>query len=241
MLYWCDVLSYRKQLLSQERDLQTKIGTEHNYSPSASASPIVISSQGSSCINPSPGTPTLHSRGADQDGPTPINTVNSHSYEARFISDETHQKGGESCLGDVRGAVEIASCDEEFIEEDHESYSFADNFDDFQDEPPPQKPTSVAQSCSVFTSPVNPSEESTSNQIIASTSTGISRTTSAQSTISRGTLPTTNAISKFSVSTQKQVVSGGDACKDNSAEYRGPYQHTKEMFKVFTQVTVSIK
>ena len=117
------------------------------------------------------------------------------------------------------------SDDEDYMDED---YSFPDNFDDFQEDPAPQPPASSLPSQSK-TSAVRP-QRIESNQFPA----GASATNTTAGTATRMPLPSSG--SSRNTTPHKSSLGRGDSTQDNSSEFRGPYQHSKEMFKVFKQV-----
>ena len=111
---------------------------------------------------------------------------------------------------------------------DFETYSIPENFDDFQEDPPPQKPSSFCP----LSSTAGPPRSQITNR---------APTLAAFQPVFAGNRG--GALSHTTPNTQRfhavtKPVSRGCGAKDDSAEFRGQYRHTKEMYKVFTQVHV---
>ena len=112
------------------------------------------------------------------------------------------------------------------MEDDFEIYSIPDNFDDFQEDPPPQKSTPFP--------PLSSAADPPRSQITTRTPT--SAFLQPVFVGGRGgALPhTTPNTQRFQA--VRKPASRGCGAKDDSAEFCGQYRHTKEMYKVFTQV-----
>ena len=228
-------------MLSQEREVLSKLSSSvHQLSPAIS-SPIVISSQDSASTNSSPlpvypsFTPTQYkSRTFENSGA--LNTNTSHSWRGSCVlSDKSmpfsldRQSAG--CLSssdpELNDDILPQKVDDEYMEEEFESYCIPDNFDDFQeDSPHPQRSSSLLSAADLPKS-----------QMMTGASTYAS---SSQLPLHTGNcgglLASTSNTQRF-----QPVIptsSGSSATKDNSTEFCGQYRHTKEMFKVFTQVHV---
>lgn len=216
-------------MLSQEREVQLKLGSP------GSSSPVVISSQDSISTNSSSPLPVYPSSTLTQHG---NQTVTNHGAstsqswrtscvlsvaqpeKASLDRDKEYQT---SCL---RSASELNDgelpLDEEYMEDDFETYSIPDNFDDiFQEDAPPLISSSAAGPPRSQITTRTPSCNSASLQPMLVGNSG-------------GPVPRTN-ISTQRIQTGKAATTGCGA-KDDSAEFRGQYRHTKEMYKVFTQV-----
>ena len=246
-------LSTRRQLLSQERELQCRLNTGC-HSSSAISSPIVISSQDSVSTNaspmplcPSPSvTPCASEAFASLKGGHTSSGTGGGDFCWRGKSglDGTRwkcQDNEEHCFSGSSAVENTPSYDEEFMDEDFESYSIPDNFDDFQEDPPPQKSTSNTPNSYVSLAPnVCLAKPTNFEKSFASTNVTTTTTHSALSGTGGPLLATTSARNVLPLKPASSGGDGGDGggsgCKDNSSEFRGPYKHTKEMFKVFTQV-----
>ena len=240
MMLYCISRSIRKQLLSQERELQSRLNTGCQ----STSSPIVISSQESISSISSPTTvypttstssgafPSLH------DGNSSSKSLgDGHSWRGWLDSSERtpleRQGYGKECFDDA-GEIMSPLEEEEFMEEDFE------NFDDFQEEPSPQELASGTPD-PPFSAihPARPTFDQASTRTTVPCATAYSTQSAATGT--RGSsLTATSARNVLPLKPASSSGGGGGGgnggCKDNSSEFRGPYNHTKEMFKVFTQV-----
>ena len=186
-------------------------------------------------------------------GDTLSNTVGGDFWRGKPDTDGPqweYQDSEEGCFDSSSGAQKFAentpSCDEEFMDEDFESYSIPDNFDDFQEDPPLRKPASDGTpSSSISLAPaVHLAKLTNFEHSFAKTPSTNVTTSTTQSALSgtttRGPLLATanarNVLPLKPASSGSSSGGGGGGCKDDSSEFRGPYKHTKEMFKVFTQV-----
>ena len=228
-----------------------KLNSEHHFL--AISSPIVISSQESisSCgTKPSPVstsspsfTTTQHGNGTFPHQDAPISTTSDGEYSwmsnpvpASHMAQHTpHQDTGKDCFSSTWDfeCDNPSLHDKVFGDEDFESYPIPDNFDDFQEYPQPLKPTVSAPSTCLSSAACPP--KSTLNQV----STRSQSTFSSSKSSYAGNRGPSSTATHTSVQVLKPTPGGGDACKDNSVEFRGPYPHTKELFKVFTQVHVN--
>ena len=160
---------------------------------------------------------------------------------SRSVSGEAqlmHLNSETDCISKARLVDENEPLEDDYysMEEDFEEFTIPENFDDFQEDPQPQMVASSGESLSHrptvgplksainaapgWSNPTAPTTVSTSQQRDVGT---------------RGPLPTTNT-RPVSVLKPSASSGGGNASKDNSSEFRGPYEHSKEMYKVFTQV-----
>ena len=224
----------RKQLLSQEREVQLKLGSP------ATSSPVVVSSQDSVSTNSSPlpvypaFTPTQHSSQSLSDhrastGQTwrtsgGLSVAQSEKALASSLEKEEEFQASGAC--EVNG--DELPLDEDYMDNDFDTYSIPDNFDDLlQEEPPPQMSTP-------FPPPQSSTADPPRSQVINTTPPCISATLQPEF---RG-----GAVPRTTVNTQRlqavKPATNGCAAKDDSAEFRGQYRHTKEMRKVFSQVHV---
>ena len=229
----------RKQILSQEREVQLKLG-----SPAAS-SPVVISSQDSVSTNSSPlpvypaFTPTQHSSQSLSDHRASTGQIwrtsgglsVAQSEKALASSLEKDKEFQASSACELSG--DGLPLDEDYMDDDFDTYSIPDNFDDLlQEEPPPQMSTP-------FPPPPSSTADPPRSQVTNTTRSCISAALQPESFVNRG-----GAVPRTTVNTQKlQAVTCKPAtndcgAKDDSAEFRGQYRHTKEMRKVFSQVHV---
>ena len=227
------IFTPRKQLLSQEREVQLKLGSP------ATSSPVVVSSQDSISTNSSP-LPVYPSFTPKQLGnqSLPDDSANTgqswrgscalsvaQSEKALALSLDQDEEFQNSCLSSAcEPNDDLLPLDEDYMEDDFESYSIPDNFDDFQEEPPPQMSTPFSPLCSIADPPrpqITTKPPTAALQPVFVGNRG-------------GAVPCTT------VNTQRfQAVkpsSSGCGAKDDSTEFHGQYRHTKEMYKVFTQV-----
>lgn len=230
------IFTPRKQLLSQEREVQLKLGSP------ATSSPVVISSQDPISTNSSPlpvypsFTSTQHrnqslpdhsaSTGQSWRGSCVLSVAQSEKALASSLDQDKEFQNG--CLSSAcEPNDDVPPLDKDYVEDDFESYSIPDNFDDFQEEPPPQMFTPF----SPLSSTANPPRPQITNSAPMCTSAALQPVFVG----SRG-----GAVPCTAMNTQRfqavKPASSGCGAKDDSAEFRGQYRHTKEMYKVFTQV-----
>ena len=231
----CIILLSRKQILSQERDIQRKLNR-----PPATLSPIVISSQESVSTDPSPtqvnpsSLSTLPSTDNSVSKQSGLMSASSYGY-SQSISNKALMSVDEGCdsnMYPLEEEEEETPQDDYFMEEDFETYSIPENFDDFLENP---QPPLVASSTPGLhhSSSIGLPKSALAEKPMSATKAVTIASEPAHVGI-RESLPST---SSGGVSTAKPVSSkGGSASKDDSPEFRGQYKHTKEMFKVFTQV-----
>jgi hypothetical protein len=117
--------------------------------------------------------------------------------------------------------------DEDYMEDDFETYSIPDNFDDMlEEEPPPKMSTPFPPPIST----ADPPRSQITNRTPPCSSAAL------QPVFRGGAVPHTTA------NTQRfqavKPATNGCGARDDSAEFRGQYRHTKEMYKVFTQVYI---
>ena len=162
---------------------------------------------------------------------------------SRSVSDEArlmHLNSERNYISKAKLVDENEPLEDDYytMEEDFEEFTIPENFDDFQEDPQPQvaagcteslshRPTlgplkSAVNAATGWSNPAAPTTVSTSRQRDVGT---------------RGALPTTST-RPVSVPKPSASSGGGNASKDNSAEFRGPYEHSKDMYKVFTQVGI---
>ena len=251
---YCNNLTSRKQLLSQEREFQSKLSSSGHtqFSPFLS-SPVVISSQDSASTNSSPlpiypsFIPSPHGNRSFPNSDLHSSTNTGQSWKGNCVlhvpqSDKTlpsplDQESENGHLGSTCELNDdILPQDEEYmyIEEDLESYSIPDNFDDFPEDPPLQQAAPFSRFTSAVDPPKSTYQQNTTRAPTISTSTALQPAVAGN----RGVLPmtTTNSRSFQAV----KPASGGSDAKDDSSEFHGQYSHTKEMYKVFNQVCNSV-
>ena len=228
----------RKQLLSQEREVQLKLGS------ASTSSPVVISSQDSISTNSSPlpvypsFTPTQHvnqslpdhgaSTGQSWRTSCVLSVAQSAMASASSMDQDEEFQASASELND-----DELPLDEDYAEDDFETYSIPDNFDDFlQEDPPPQASTPFSPPCST----ANPPRPQITNRTPPCSSAALQPVFVGNK---GGAVPcTTMNAQKFQA---VKPASNGCGAKDDSSQFRGQYRHTKEMYKVFTQVHLYCK
>ena len=224
----------RKQLLSQEREVQLKLGSP------ATSSPVVVSSQDSVSTNSSP-LPVYSAFTPTQHGSQSLSDHRTSTGQTWRISGSLSVAQSETALASslekdkefqARSACELNDdelpLDEDYMD-DFDTYSIPDNFDDLlQEEPPPQMSTP-------FPPPPSSTADPPRSQIANTTPPCSSAALHPVFVGNRG-----GAVPRTTVNTQRlqavKPATNGCGAKDDSAEFRGQYRHTKEMYKVFTQV-----